>query len=136
MQACKANGIPLSDDLNTDSGSIGAAKVRMSLKLRKTPSQNSTFDFDLSRPKVTCIDQNGRCVTTESAYLTLEVLERPNLTIATYAHVTKILFEGPDEEPKQTVGVEFARSGQREGGKRWKVEVGRKSSYRIFFSPF
>ena len=48
---------------------------------------------------MTCIDQNGHCVTTESVYLILEVLKRPNLMITIYAHVTKILFERPDEEP-------------------------------------
>lgn len=44
-----------------------------------------------------------RC-SAEAAYLTPSVLARPNLTVATKSHVTRILFEG-----KRAVGVEFAR---------------------------
>ena len=40
-----------------------------------------------------------------SAYLTPEVLARPNLTVVTGAHVTKIRFEG-----NRAVGVEFAET--------------------------
>ncbi|KAG8716935.1 hypothetical protein FRC08_008508 [Ceratobasidium sp. 394] len=45
-----------------------------------------------------------RC-SAESAYLTPTVLSRQNLTVATNAQVTRILFEG-----KRAVGAEFARS--------------------------
>ncbi|KAG8737965.1 hypothetical protein FRC10_007452 [Ceratobasidium sp. 414] len=45
-----------------------------------------------------------RC-SAEAAYLTPAVLARRNLTVATNAHVTRILFEG-----KRAVGVEFARN--------------------------
>lgn len=47
---------------------------------------------------------SSRC-SAEAAYLTPKVLTRSNLTVATGAHVTRILFEG-----KRVVGVEFARS--------------------------
>jgi ribosome biogenesis SPOUT family RNA methylase Rps3 len=46
----------------------------------------------------------SRC-SAEAAYLTPAVLARQNLTVATNAHVTKILFEG-----KRAVGVEFSRN--------------------------
>ena len=53
------------------------------------------------------IDATGTRVTAERAYLTDDVLERPNLTVATNAHVRRILFNS-DREPKRAVGVEFA----------------------------
>jgi choline dehydrogenase len=46
----------------------------------------------------------SRC-SAEAAYLTPNVLARPNLTVATNAHVTKVLFEN-----KRAIGVEFARN--------------------------
>ncbi|QRW12253.1 GMC oxidoreductase [Ceratobasidium sp. AG-Ba] len=46
----------------------------------------------------------ARC-SAEAAYITPTVLARPNLTVATSAQVTRILFEG-----KRATGVEFARS--------------------------
>ena len=58
---------------------------------------------------VTYIDSNGRRVTTETAYFTPDVLNRPNLTIATHSQVTKILFDTKDGKTR-AVGVEFTRS--------------------------
>lgn len=46
-------------------------------------------------------------MTTENAYLTEEVLARPNLTVATNASVTRILFDTPPESNIRAVGVEF-----------------------------
>src|SRR5699024_1203483 len=44
-----------------------------------------------------------------SAYSFLdEALERPNLTVITHAHVTRVIFEG-----KRAIGVEFARGSTR-----------------------
>lgn len=56
---------------------------------------------------VTYVDENRERVSSESAYLTAEVLSRPNLKVVIHAQVTKILFEERDGD-KHAVGVEFA----------------------------
>jgi choline dehydrogenase len=45
-------------------------------------------------------------VSTEAAYLTDEVLARPNLKVVTNARVTKVLFDTTDGIPRAT-GVKF-----------------------------
>lgn len=60
---------------------------------------------------MTFIDSRGRRVTTESAYLTPDVLARPNLRVATKARVQRILFDYPqdgDMSAPRAVGVQFA----------------------------
>jgi choline dehydrogenase len=42
---------------------------------------------------VTYIDKNGQRVTTESSYLSTEVLRRPNLTVVVGARATRILID-------------------------------------------
>ncbi|QRV97668.1 GMC oxidoreductase [Ceratobasidium sp. AG-Ba] len=81
VSACEAVGIPRNPDVRM---------VVCSLRL----SQIMTY----IAPTFT------RC-SAEAAYLTPAVLARSNLTVATSAHVTRILFEG-----KRAVGVEFARN--------------------------
>ncbi|EIN07763.1 alcohol oxidase [Punctularia strigosozonata HHB-11173 SS5] len=85
VDACEAIGIPKNPDVNTDKGTLGATKV------------------------VTYTDSRGRRVTTESAYLTPQVLARPNLTVAIGARVTRVLFSRADEgkEGPRANGVEF-----------------------------
>ncbi|KDQ57074.1 aryl-alcohol oxidase [Jaapia argillacea MUCL 33604] len=83
LESCQKVGIPLAPDLNTSQGTIGASKI------------------------MTYIDSRGRRVSTETAYLTPEVLSRPNLKVAIRAQVTKILFESVDGKHR-AVGVEFA----------------------------
>lgn len=56
---------------------------------------------------MTYIDRESTRVTAESAYLTDDVLARPNLTVVTYARVTKVLFDASSNIPRAT-GVEFA----------------------------
>lgn len=57
---------------------------------------------------VTYIDSKGQRVTTETAYLTPEVLARPNLTIVTHAQVMKVVIDVNSETGiKRAVGVEF-----------------------------
>jgi choline dehydrogenase len=56
---------------------------------------------------VTYIDSKSTRVTTEAAYLTDEVLARPNLKVVTCARVTKVLFDTSSDIPRAT-GVEFA----------------------------
>jgi choline dehydrogenase len=60
---------------------------------------------------VTYIDPKGRRVSTETAYLTPDVLARPNLTVAIHAHVTRILFDQHNGGPTAN-GVEFTNCDQ------------------------
>ena len=57
---------------------------------------------------MTYITPKGRRCTTQYAYLTAEVLARPNLKVITNAHVTRILFDESGPTPR-AVGVEFKR---------------------------
>ena len=57
---------------------------------------------------MTYVDKHGQRVSTETAYLTPEVLERKNLTVVTHALVTKIHFETQSGEPRATA-VDFSR---------------------------
>ncbi|QRV83541.1 GMC oxidoreductase [Ceratobasidium sp. AG-Ba] len=91
VASCQAIGIPHNPDFNTSSGTLGVSKMMTYI----TP----TFT---------------RC-SAEAAYLTPAVLARPNLTVATNAHVTRILFDG-----KRAVGVEFARNKE---GPRYQVRT-------------
>lgn len=71
---------------------------------------------------MTYIGPDGRRVTTESAYLTPEVLARPNLRVASHATVTKIRFETREVNSVQTpraVAVEFVNPR----GEKFKVKV-------------
>ncbi|KAG0702933.1 hypothetical protein DFH29DRAFT_467568 [Suillus ampliporus] len=83
VQASMNVGIPFSPDFCTAKGTKGTNKV------------------------LTYIDSKSTRVTTESAYLTDDVLARPNLTVVTYARVTKVLFDASSGIPRAT-GVEFA----------------------------
>ena len=58
---------------------------------------------------VTYVDDNGQRVSSETAYLTPDVLARPNLKVVTHAQVTRVLFDQTAAEPRAT-GVEFAYS--------------------------
>ncbi|CAE6494637.1 unnamed protein product [Rhizoctonia solani] len=80
ISACQSIGIPFNPDFNTATGTLGVSKIMTYI----------TSAFSRS--------------SAEAAYLTPTVLARPNLTVATNAHVTKILFDG-----KRAVGVEFSR---------------------------
>jgi len=58
---------------------------------------------------VTYIDEKRERVSSETAYLTKDVLARPNLKVAIHAQVTRILFDKVDGA-LTAVGVEFANS--------------------------
>lgn len=90
IKSCVEIGIPHVHDLNTHLGSLGVAKI------------------------MTFINSRGRRVSAESAYLTPQVLSRPNLKVAIQAHVTRIVFDRTDRTPK-AVAVEFANT---KGGPR------------------
>lgn len=68
---------------------------------------------------VTYIDENRTRVSAETAYLTEDVLARPNLTVVINATVTRILFEKSGDDTR-AVGVEFAKS---KGGQRYTVRA-------------
>lgn len=89
VQASMNVGIPFSPDFCTTKGTQGTNKI------------------------MTYIDSKSTRVTTESAYLTDDVLARSNLTVITYARVTKILFDTSSNIPC-AIGVEF--SSKSDGG--------------------
>lgn len=76
----------------------------------------SIAHIDLTIFAVTYIDENRERVSSESAYLTKDVLSRPNLSVAIHAHVTRILFDKVDGETR-AVGVEYAK---KETGPRYR----------------
>ncbi|KAH9847494.1 GMC oxidoreductase [Lenzites betulinus] len=84
IKACENVGIPAVADVNTPRGTMGVTKV------------------------VTYIDSRGKRVTAELAYLTSDVLRRPNLKVITEAHVTRILFDTSGAVPRAT-GAEFTQ---------------------------
>ncbi|EKM57285.1 uncharacterized protein PHACADRAFT_254976 [Phanerochaete carnosa HHB-10118-sp] len=75
-------GIAHSHDVNTHKGTLGVTKI------------------------MTYIDPKGRRSTAETAYMTPDVLARPNLKVATNARVQRILFDTSSGSPVAT-GVEF-----------------------------
>ncbi|KAG0700616.1 hypothetical protein DFH29DRAFT_990370 [Suillus ampliporus] len=83
VQASVNAGIPFSPDFCTAKGTKGTNKA------------------------MTYIDSKSTRVSTESAYLTNEVLARPNLKVVTHARVSKVLFDTSSGIPRAT-GVEFA----------------------------
>lgn len=68
---------------------------------------------------MTYVNSKGRRVSAESAYLTPDVLSRPNLKVATHAQVTRILFEKIGSVTR-AVGVEFAST---ENGPRFQARA-------------
>ncbi|TFK27798.1 alcohol oxidase [Coprinopsis marcescibilis] len=98
IKACQRVGIPYSPDFNTSKGTLGVNKV------------------------MTFIDEKGTRVSSESAYLTHEVLARPNLKVVVNATVTKIITEKVGDKVK-AVGAEFAKS---QNGTRYRVKSRRE----------
>ena len=70
---------------------------------------------------MTYVDEKYQRVSSESAYLTSDVLGRKNLTVAIHATVTRIIFEEYKSET-QAVGVEFAT---RKGGQKYRARAKR-----------
>ncbi|KAJ8490039.1 hypothetical protein ONZ45_g13341 [Pleurotus djamor] len=90
IQACVNLGIKYTPSFNGPNGTMGVSRI------------------------MTYIDSIGERVSSESAYLTDDVLARPNLTVAIFAHTTRVLFSGPSsgasEYIPRAIGVEFASS--------------------------
>lgn len=68
---------------------------------------------------VTYINTKHRRVSSESAYLTPDVLARRNLTVAIHATVTRVITDTKSGKPR-VVGVEFANE---ENGPRFQVRA-------------
>lgn len=79
---------------------------------------------------VTYIDSKSRRVTTETAYLTSEVLSRPNLTVGTRSQVTRIIFDTSNGK-KRAVGVEFSSV---KGGPKYRVKARKEVVLAYVFS--
>ena len=81
---------------------------------------------------MTYVDSRGRRVSTDSAYLTPEVLSRPNLTVAVNASATRIIFDTSESSP-HAVAVEFASS---KDSPRFRVRAKKEVilAYVIFIS--
>ncbi|KAI0648961.1 GMC oxidoreductase [Trametes meyenii] len=94
IEACQNVGILATPDANTSKGTLGVTKV------------------------VTYINPSGRRVTSEFAYLTSEVLARPNLKVITQAQVTRILFDKSGSTPR-AVGAEFTQPN----GEKFQVKA-------------
>lgn len=99
LPACQDAGIPASADVNTTNGSLGAARVQ------------------------TSIDPKGQRSSFATAYLTPDVLQRPNLYVACHAHVTRVLFDRLSTKDPTAIGVEFQVS---RGGSRFQVHARRE----------
>ncbi|KIJ66939.1 GMC oxidoreductase [Hydnomerulius pinastri MD-312] len=81
------------------------------------------FSPDFTTPKGAIgANKHGERVSAEAAYLTPEVLARPNLKVVTFAKVTKILFDTSSGTPLAT-GVEFAKSKNHGAGGRFRVRA-------------
>ncbi|KIM36177.1 GMC oxidoreductase [Hebeloma cylindrosporum] len=87
IEACIKVGIPYSADFNTPPGTRGVNRVSI----------------------LTYVDENRTRVSSESAYLTNDVLAKPNLKVVLNATVTKIITKKVGNEVQAT-GVEFAKS--------------------------
>ncbi|KZT60495.1 GMC oxidoreductase [Calocera cornea HHB12733] len=91
VRAAEEVGIPYNPDLNTPRGTIGA-------------TQFSTF-----------VDQKGHRSSGATAYLTPDVLARPNLTVVTSTLTTRIILSS---DGKRALGVEVANDKNRTGPRR------------------
>lgn len=85
IQSCINLGIPFTRDFNGPQGTLGVSRI------------------------MTYVDQNYKRVSSETAYLTPDVLARKNLKVITHAQATRVLF-GDSNQTTRAVGVEFAES--------------------------
>ncbi|KIJ27378.1 GMC oxidoreductase [Sphaerobolus stellatus SS14] len=99
INSCQHIGIPFSHDVNNPLTTIGITKYVSDCPEPICIPKNSFL-------LVTYIDAKGQRSSTETAYLTPAVLSRSNLTVATHAPVTRILFNAKTRSA-HAVGVEF-----------------------------
>ncbi|KAI9058827.1 GMC oxidoreductase [Trametes sanguinea] len=91
LEAAKTLDIPVSDDFNTSEGTMGAG------------------------PFSAAIDEKHERSSTATAYLSIDVLRRPNLIVAVTIMTEKILFTTTPEGTPKAVGIQISstRSGPR-----------------------
>ncbi|KAG6819525.1 hypothetical protein H0H93_011028 [Arthromyces matolae] len=124
IQACTNVGIPFTPDFNVASGTLGVSRISKVLSIRRSRRLSDLH-------KVTYIDDKKRRVSSESAYLTEDVLARKNLTVAINAQVARILMptlSGNDHphahypNSRRKVSRKDARKEQRLSRKQHKAE--------------
>lgn len=100
LPACEQADIPPNPDINSREGTMGVTRFQ------------------------TFIDPKGQRASLATAFLTPEVLARPNLYVACNAYVTRVLFDQitNPREPR-AIGVEFQMS---RGGPRFEVHARRE----------
>ncbi|KAJ3914770.1 hypothetical protein F5877DRAFT_82462 [Lentinula edodes] len=103
VKSCQALDVPFCPDFDNGKGTLGVNRV------------NNFFIFDEDVylltfynlvKAVTYIDEKATRVSTETAYLTPQVLARSNLKVVTGVKVTKILFDTTTIQPK-ALGVQM-----------------------------
>lgn len=100
IPACEEAGIPANPDINTAGGTLGVTRFQ------------------------TFIDNKGQRSSMATAFLTPQVLKRPNLYVGCHAHVTRVLFDRMDEAKEPVViGVEFMN---KRDGERYEVHSKRE----------
>ncbi|KAM3473085.1 hypothetical protein MY5147_004974 [Beauveria neobassiana] len=100
LPACAEAGIPATPDINTEAGTLGVSRFQ------------------------TFIDSKGERSSMATAFLTPEVLRRPNLYVACHAHVTRVLYDRLDSNKQPcAIGVELM---SKRGGERFEVHARRE----------
>ncbi|KAM0669465.1 hypothetical protein ACQRIU_003027 [Beauveria bassiana] len=100
LPACAEVGIPATPDINTEAGTLGVTRFQ------------------------TFIDSKGERSSMATAFLTPEVLRRPNLYVACHAHVTRVLYDRLDSNKQPcAIGVELM---SKRGGERFEVHARRE----------
>lgn len=83
IRACEESGFDYNEDINTPAGTLGVTRFQ------------------------TFINPKGERSSMATAYLNSKVQQRPNLFVATGAHVTKILFDHIANEVPEAIGAQF-----------------------------
>lgn len=96
LPACEDANIPATPDINTHQGTMGVTRFQ------------------------TFIDQKGQRSSMATAFLTPQVLSRPNLHVACHARATRIFFDQITDKIPRAIGVEFQTS---QGGERFQVHA-------------
>jgi choline dehydrogenase len=99
LPACHDAQIPPIVDINTRHGNVGVTRLQ------------------------TFIDPKGQRSSLATAFLTPEVLARPNLYVACNARVTRVLFDQITTTEPTAIGVEFQTT---RGGERFQVHTRRE----------
>ncbi|KAF9223717.1 alcohol oxidase [Gyrodon lividus] len=118
VEACVNAGVPFSPDFTTSKGTLGVNKLS---KHRQHHASYQRMGYLTNIFAVTYIDSRGERVSAEAAYLTPDVLARPNLKVVTFARVTKILFETSGS--LRATGVDFVESKDRAASGRFRARA-------------